>query len=110
MTNFAKMLASRKISQNKLSKLANVSQSNLSIYCNKQNALESSSLITRMRIANALGLSLADFEKELGIQPSAIIATQKQKSGYTPEEEKVVREVELKNEQKYKNDSNIRLS
>lgn len=77
-TKFAELLAERKLTQTKLSKIANVSQSNISIYCNYIEALESSTMITRVRLSRAFGMSLQQFEEALQLKPSLKISTNKQ--------------------------------
>lgn len=68
--------------QTRLSKLAGVSQSNLSIYCNYRETLEASSMVTRLKIAKALELELEEFEKILNLQPANIIASNKQQGNF----------------------------
>lgn len=79
---FRELLREKGFTQTRLSQLADVSQSNLSIYCNYRQTLEASSELTRTKIAMALDMSLEDFEATLNLQPSQILASNKQKIRY----------------------------
>jgi plasmid maintenance system antidote protein VapI len=79
-TEFGKLLQSRKLTQMQLSKMANVSQSNISIYCNYREALEASTVLTRIRLSNAFGMTLDEFEREMNLQPAIKVATNKQEA------------------------------
>jgi transcriptional regulator with XRE-family HTH domain len=80
-TKFSELLMKHKMTQTYLSKLANVSQSNISIYCNYQEALESSTVLTRIRLSKAFNMTLQEFERILQLQPSSKISTNKQEAG-----------------------------
>ena len=75
---FRELLKAKGFSQNKLSQIAEVSQSNLSIYCNYRETLEASSQITRIKISRALELTVEEFEEILGLEPSKIVGSNKQ--------------------------------
>lgn len=79
---FRQLLKEKKFTQTRLSKMANVSQSNLSIYCNYRETLEASSKITRLRISKALGMTLNEFEKTLDLEPAKILGSNKQLGDY----------------------------
>ena len=76
--DFRELLRQKGYTQTRLSQVADVSQSNLSIYCNYRHTLEASSLLTRQRISRALNMSLEEFEDVLNLQPSKILASNKQ--------------------------------
>ena len=75
---FRELLKAKGFSQNKLSQIAEVSQSNLSIYCNYRETLEASSQITRIKISRALELTVEEFEEILGLEPAKIVGSNKQ--------------------------------
>lgn len=77
-TKFAELLAKNRMTQTYLSKIANVSQSNISIYCNYQDALESSTTLTRIRLSRAFRMTLEEFESILKLEPAKKFATNKQ--------------------------------
>ena len=79
---FKELLNEKKFTQLRLSREANVSQSNLSIYSNYRDTLENSSQITRLKISKALGMTLGEFEEILNLEPAKIIATNKQQGDY----------------------------
>lgn len=79
---FRELLRDKDFTQTRLSQIAGVSQSNLSIYCNYRDRLEASSELTREKIAMALEMSLEDFEAVLILKPSQILASNKQKIRY----------------------------
>ena len=70
-------------SQTKLSKVSNVAQSNLSIYCNKAHTIEASTMLTRLRLSKAFDMTVEDFEKYLGIDSTDLVASAKQRGDYT---------------------------
>lgn len=78
MTNFGKLLTKFGYTQTYLSKISGISQSNISIYSNYQRALEASSHLTRIKLAEAFKMTVEEFEKELEIKPATILATNKQ--------------------------------
>jgi plasmid maintenance system antidote protein VapI len=77
-TKFAELMKKYKYTQTKLSKISNVCQSNISIYCNYQKALESSTTLTRIRLSKAFQMTLQEFENALELKPSTKFATNKQ--------------------------------
>jgi transcriptional regulator with XRE-family HTH domain len=79
---FRELITTKGYSQLKLSRLAGVSQSNLSIYCNYRHTLEASSLVTRKRISEALDMTVEEFEKILQLKPATIVGTNKQQGRY----------------------------
>jgi len=79
---FKELLNEKNFTQLRLSREANVSQSNLSIYSNYRDTLENSSQITRLKISKALGMTLGEFEEILNLGPAKIIATNKQQGDY----------------------------
>ena len=79
---FRELLAAKGFSQSRLSREAGVSQSNLSIYCNYRNTLEASSMVTRLKISEALKMTVEEFEEVLGLDRAVIIASNKQQGNY----------------------------
>lgn len=79
---FRQLLAAKGFSQSRLSREAGVSQSNLSIYCNYRNTLEASSMVTRLKISEALKMTVEEFEEVLGLDRAVIIASNKQQGNY----------------------------
>lgn len=79
---FKELIRSKGFTQTRLSQVSGVSQSNLSIYSNYRDTLEASSRITRMRLSEALGFSLAEFESILNLKPAKIAGTNKQMGNY----------------------------
>jgi transcriptional regulator with XRE-family HTH domain len=79
---FRELLAKKGFTQLKLSRLAGVSQSNLSIYCNYRHTLEASSLVTRKKISEAMDMTIEEFEKILELEPATIVGTNKQQGRY----------------------------
>jgi len=77
---FAELIKSKGFSQSKLSRIADVSQSNLSIYSNYRDTLEASSQLTRIKLSRALDMTLDEFEIELELAAATIVATSKQSS------------------------------
>ena len=82
MPSFRELLREKGFTQTRLSKVADVSQSNLSIYCNYRETLEASSQITRIKLSRALGMSLEEFEKTLDLEPSKLVGSNKQLGNY----------------------------
>ena len=76
--NFRELLRQKGYTQTRLSQVSGVSQSNLSIYCNYRETLESSTTLTRKRLAGALDMSLEQFEKTLNLAPSNLLASNRQ--------------------------------
>ena len=76
--NFRELLRQKGYTQTRLSQVSGVSQSNLSIYCNYRETLESSTTLTRKRLAGALDMSLEQFEKTLDLAPSNLLASNRQ--------------------------------
>lgn len=79
---FAELIKSKGFSQSKLSRIADVSQSNLSIYSNYRDTLEASSQVTRIKLSRALGMTLEEFESTLELDAATIIATAKQSGDF----------------------------
>jgi transcriptional regulator with XRE-family HTH domain len=79
---FKELIRSKGFTQTRLSQVSGVSQSNLSIYSNYRETLESSSKITRLRLSEALGFSLDEFESILKLEPAKIAGTNKQLGNY----------------------------
>ena len=79
---FAELIRSKGFNQSSLSRSADVSQSNLSIYSNYRDTLEASSNLTRIKLSSALGMSLDEFEDVLGLEAAKILATSKQHGDY----------------------------
>ena len=79
---FAELIKSKGFSQSALSRIADVSQSNLSIYSNYRDTLEASSHLTRIKLSRALGMTLEEFEDVLGLEAAVILATAKQHGQY----------------------------
>ena len=75
---FRELLRQKGYTQTRLSQVSGVSQSNLSIYCNYRETLESSTTLTRRRLAGALEMSLEQFEKTLDLAPSNLLASNRQ--------------------------------
>lgn len=75
---FRELLRQKGYTQTRLSQISGVSQSNLSIYCNYRETLESSTTLTRKRLATALDMSLEKFEKTLDLAPSNLLASNRQ--------------------------------
>ena len=82
LMTFKELLNEKNFTQLRLSREADVSQSNLSIYSNYRDTLESSSQITRLKISKALNMTLKEFEEVLNLEPATIIATNKQQGDY----------------------------
>lgn len=80
--SFRELLAAKGFSQSRLSREAGVSQSNLSIYCNYRDTLEASSMVTRLKISEALKMTVEEFEEVLGLAPAVIVASNKQQGNY----------------------------
>lgn len=78
---FRELLRQKGYTQTRLSQVSGVSQSNLSIYCNYRETLESSTTLTRKRLATALNMSLDTFEKTLDLAPSNLLASNRQLVG-----------------------------
>lgn len=78
---FRELLRQKGYTQTRLSQVSGVSQSNLSIYCNYRETLESSTTLTRKRLASALDMSLDQFEKTLDLAPSNLLASNRQLVG-----------------------------
>lgn len=78
---FRELLRRKGYTQTRLSQVSGVSQSNLSIYCNYRETLESSTTLTRKRLASALDMSLDQFEKTLDLAPSNLLASNRQLVG-----------------------------
>jgi transcriptional regulator with XRE-family HTH domain len=76
--NFRELLRQKGYTQTRLSQVSGVSQSNLSIYCNYRETLESSTRLTRLRLSGALDMSLQEFEKTLNLAPSNLLASNRQ--------------------------------
>lgn len=76
--DFRELLRRKGYTQTRLSQVAGVSQSNLSIYCNYRHTLEASSLLTRQRISQALDMTVEEFEMTLRLEPARILASNKQ--------------------------------
>jgi len=79
---FAELIKSKGFSQSKLSRIAGVSQSNLSIYSNYRETLEASSQVTRIKLARAMDMTVEDFEKILSLDPATIVATNRQSGDF----------------------------
>jgi transcriptional regulator with XRE-family HTH domain len=79
---FRELLRQKGFTQTRLSQVAGVSQSNLSIYCNYREALESSSMVTRLKIAKALDMTIDVFESVLHLEPATIVASNRQSGKY----------------------------
>lgn len=79
---FRELMKEKGFTQSRLSREADVSQSNLSIYSNYRNTLESSSMLTRFKISKAMGMTLEEFESVLELSPASIIASNKQQGDY----------------------------
>lgn len=79
---FRELLKEKKFTQTRLSQVAGISQSNLSIYSNYRETLEASSLVTREKISKALDMSLDEFEEVLNLSPATTIASNKQHGKY----------------------------
>ena len=79
---FRELLAAKGFTQTRLSRKAGVSQSNLSIYCNYRDTLEASSMVTRLKIAEALDMTVEEFETTLELSPAVIVASNKQQGNY----------------------------
>ena len=75
---FRELITIKGYTQLRLSKEAGVSQSNLSLYCNRREALEASTLITRMKLSQTLDLTLEQFEKLLNLEPAKMLANNQQ--------------------------------
>lgn len=82
MTKFKELMKEKGYSQLALSKASGVAQSNLSLYCNYQYALEASTMITRLRLAKVFGITVEKFNEILGLEPAKIIASNKQVGTY----------------------------
>ena len=76
--NFRDLLREKNFTQTRLSQVAEVSQSNLSIYCNYRETLEASTLLTRQKISSALDMTLEEFEEVLQLEPAKLLASNKQ--------------------------------
>lgn len=76
--DFRELLRQKGFTQTRLSQVAEVSQSNLSIYCNYRETLESSTLLTRQKISRALDMTLEEFEDLLQLEPAKLLASNKQ--------------------------------
>lgn len=76
--DFRELLRQKGFTQTRLSQVAEVSQSNLSIYCNYRETLESSTLLTRQKISRALDMTLEEFEDVLQLEPAKLLASNKQ--------------------------------
>ena len=87
---FRELLKRKGFSQNRLSKVSGVSQSNLSIYCNYRETLEASTQLTRMKLSRAFGMELKEFEELLDLSDSQALASNRQTGDY--------KVVEIKNE------------
>jgi transcriptional regulator with XRE-family HTH domain len=81
-TKFKQYLRENRLSQLQLSKMSGVAQSNLSIYCNHDGTLESSTMITRLRLAKAFGMNQNEFDVYFELPPAKIIASNKQIGNY----------------------------
>ena len=79
---FRELLKQKGFTQTRLSRIADVSQSNLSIYCNYRETLEASSQITRLKLSHALGMTLEEFEDTLDLEPSKLAGSNKQLGNY----------------------------
>jgi len=79
---FAELIKSKGFSQSRLSRIADVSQSNLSIYSNYRDTLEASSHLTRIKLSRALGMTIDEFENVLELEAATILATSKQHGNY----------------------------
>ena len=79
---FRELLKQKGLTQTRLSQIADVSQSNLSIYCNYRETLEASSQITRLKLSHALGMTLEEFEDILDLEPSKLAGSNKQFGNY----------------------------
>lgn len=79
---FRELLREKGFTQTRLSQVADVSQSNLSIYSNYRETLEASSVLTRTKIASALDMTLEEFEKTLNLEPATIVGSNKQHGKY----------------------------
>ena len=79
---FRELLKQKGFSQNRLSKISGVSQSNLSIYSNYQETLEASTQITRLKLSEALSMTLEKFEEVLELEPSTLAGTNRQTGDY----------------------------
>jgi plasmid maintenance system antidote protein VapI len=82
-TEFGKLLYDKKFTQMELSRLANVSQSNISIYCNYRDALEASTTLTRIRLSKAFNMTIQEFESKMNLKPSIKVATNKQEATHS---------------------------
>lgn len=89
-TKFNDLLIEFGYSQSQLKRISGVAQSNISTYCRSREALESSTLITRLRLSKAFNMSLGHFEKIMELKPAAMVANNKQ----LVEMEKFLAEVE----------------
>lgn len=79
---FRELLKNKGFTQIRLSQVADVSQSNLSIYSNYRETLEASSIVTRMKISSALNMTLDEFEEVLNLEPATIAGSNKQHGKY----------------------------
>lgn len=82
MTSFRQLLKQKGFTQTRLSQIADVSQSNLSIYSNYRETLEASSQITRLKLSRALEMTLEEFEDVLNLEPSKLAGSNKQMGNY----------------------------
>lgn len=82
---FRELITIKGYTQLRLSQEAGVSQSNLSLYCNKREALEASTLVTRMKLSRTLELTLEQFEKLLELEPAKLLANNKQMGDFKVE-------------------------
>lgn len=79
---FRELLKEKGFTQTRLSQIADVSQSNLSIYSNYRETLEASSILTRIKIAAALDMTVEEFEEILNLQPASVVASNKQRGKF----------------------------
>lgn len=75
---FRELLIRHGFTQSSLSRASGVAQSNLSIYSNYRRRLERSNQLTRLRIADAMGLTLAEFEDILDLKQAKTLSSNKQ--------------------------------
>lgn len=75
---FKELLRKYNFSQSKLARISNVSQSNISEYCNKRSRLEASNQLTRLKLSRAFNMTLGEFEDLLRLKEAKTLAHNKQ--------------------------------
>ena len=81
-TKFKQYLKDNKLSQLYLSKITGVAQSNLIIYGNYEGTLEVSTMVTRLRLSKAFGMTINEFDTYFELPPASIVASNKQGGKY----------------------------